>query len=162
MPKYLNYSKHRFPSLSEAEREDVFMDAVLKLLKKMKEGAYTEQGKMKSLLFKIANGLAINRINELKNKGEVTHKVGTALYGHEQELSKEEIEHLAYYFDKVLKQLKPADQEIVIYRFTYGYTFEAIANHMNLSSTDAAKSRWNYVKKKIKTILDKNKDTFLD
>lgn len=162
MPQYLRYSEHRFPTLSEAEREDLFMDAVLKFLKKEQSGQYEEQGKLKSFLFQIANGLVINRINHLKMKTEKVEKVNAGMYEARVALSTEEHAHLQFFFDKILKQLKPLDQTIVIYRFVYNYSYEVIAERLSLPSPEAAKSRWNYIKSKIKPVLDQNKDIFLD
>ncbi|MCG8326282.1 MAG: sigma-70 family RNA polymerase sigma factor [Chitinophagales bacterium] len=158
MPKYRRKARIKFPSLSDEVVKDIFNEAVLKFLVKRNNGYYEDKGQLQAFVFKIADGLLINKFKETALKAEKTDLV--QLLTNANAIDKERLEHIQFFLHKAIGNLKEDEKKIINLYYIYGYTDEVIAQHLE-TSPSAAKMRRHYALSKLRKQLEGKKNLFL-
>ncbi len=142
--------------------EDILQDALIKSVKMIDEGRYTENGRLLSWMMRIAHNLAIDRFRALKNRPTINEaEAGYDILGTqrisepaaEEQIIKDEIHTQV----RELVELLPDDQrEVVRLRYYSGLSFREIAEQTNVS-INTALGRMRYALINLRKLTDERK-----
>ena len=142
MPGVRRWARGRLPHYvrGDADTEDVLQDAVLSTLKGLKRFRHDTVGGLQAYL----RTSVINRIRDLirgsNRRGVQLEMVDEHVDGQaspaERELARERLDD----FLDAMRQLKPADRQIIIWRVELGYSAEEIAARLGKSRAAAGMS----------------------
>jgi RNA polymerase sigma factor (sigma-70 family) len=122
--------------------EDIFQDTFLKLIKTMREGRYSDQGKFLPWAVRIAHNLCMDHFRKVKNQVPVTLPDGvdiSHLFSGREESASDKMERRQV--DSSVRQLielLPEDQrEVIILRMYGDMSFKEIADLTSVSINTA-------------------------
>ena len=142
--------------------EDIFQETFIKVIKSLKRGKYTENGKFISWVLRISHNLIIDHFRREKLMGTIsTSNNGNDLFNSPR-FSEENIEDQIVY-DQILREVKdliqdlPEDQQQVVYMRHYmGLSFKEIAEQTDVS-INTALGRMRYALINLRKMIEKKK-----
>ena len=156
------YVKNRFSSLDDTEREDAYTEAILRLYENILSGDFelqhtetlsgsTDQGsKMKAYIWNIAKNRLLNVIKKRQTHYEHEEKISTHLKilktsDIDVHVAKEDRERV---LAELMSRLPETYQEVLILKYYYNFSMDAIAKKMGFSGKDVAKAtKYNAIKR---------------
>ncbi len=140
--------------------EDIFQDTFIKVIRSLKHGKYTENGKFVSWVLRIAHNLVIDHFRKVKLNGTVSNDASEVDIFNSPKFSEENIEDRLVY-DQILSEVKelitelPADQQQVIFMRHYlGLSFKEIADQTGVS-INTALGRMRYALINLRKLVEK-------
>lgn len=142
--------------------EDIFQETFIKVIRSLKRGKYTENGKFISWVLRISHNLIIDHFRKEKLKGTISNdKVGPDLFN-SQKYADDTIEDQMV-TAQILSEVKdliqelPEDQQQVIYMRHYlGMSFKEIADQTDVS-INTALGRMRYALINMRKLIEKKK-----
>lgn len=122
--------------------EDLFQDTFIKVIDKLKEGKYTEEGKFKPWVMRIAYNICIDNYRKTKRTPRVVSSEDFDIFDfismHEDSPEDRLIENQSKSKVRKLLDVLPEDQkEVVLLRHYYDFSFKEIAELCNISINTA-------------------------
>lgn len=140
--------------------EDIFQETFIKVIRSLKKGRYTENGKFVSWVLRIAHNLIIDHFRKEKLKGTISNDSLDVDIFNSKKFSEETIEDQMVY-SQILSEVKelinelPEDQRQVIYMRHYlGLSFKEIADQTNVS-INTALGRMRYALINLRKLIEK-------
>ena len=142
--------------------EDVFQETFIKVIRSLKRGKYTENGKFVSWVLRISHNLIIDHFRKEKLRGTISSdNTGMDIFN-SQKFSEETIEDQMV-TAQILSEVKelinelPEDQQQVIYMRHYmGLSFKEIAEQTDVS-INTALGRMRYALINMRKLIDTKK-----
>lgn len=142
--------------------EDIFQETFIKVIRSLKRGKYTENGKFISWVLRIAHNLIIDHFRKIKLKGTVSNDSSDVDIFNSQKYSEQTIED-EMINTQILSEVKdliqelPEDQQQVIYMRHYmGLSFKEIADQTGVS-INTALGRMRYALINLRKLIEKKK-----
>jgi RNA polymerase sigma-70 factor (ECF subfamily) len=140
--------------------EDIFQETFIKVIRSLKQGKYTENGKFVSWVLRIAHNLIIDHFRKEKLKGTISNDSCDVDIFNSQKFSEENIEDQLVN-SQILSEVKdliqelPEDQQQVIYMRHYmGLSFKEIADQTDVS-INTALGRMRYALINLRKLIEK-------
>lgn len=140
--------------------EDVFQDTFIKVIRSLKRGKYTENGKFISWVLRIAHNLIIDHFRKGKLNGTISNDSCEVDLFNSSKFSDENVEDLMVK-DQILFEVKelikelPEDQQQVIYMRHYQeLSFKDIADQTGVS-INTALGRMRYALINLRKLIEK-------
>ena len=140
--------------------EDIFQETFIKVIRSLKRGKYTENGKFVSWVLRISHNLIIDHFRKEKLKGTISNDSTEVDIFNSQKFSEATIEDQLV-TDQILSEVKelinelPEDQQQVIYMRHYmGLSFKEIAEQTGVS-INTALGRMRYALINLRKIIEK-------
>lgn len=122
-PEILRYCV--FQVQNTAQAEDITQDTFLAFVKNFH--TYRHRGKCRSYLFSIAHNLCVDLFRKQSRRVFEQSEESMDQYTSDK-VNKDVSIHMSFY----LKQLQSMDQEILLLRFYYDFTFQEVANVLSM------------------------------
>lgn len=142
--------------------EDIFQETFIKVIRSLKRGKYTENGKFVSWVLRISHNLIIDHFRKEKLKGTVSSDNAGVDIFNSQKFSEDTIEDQMV-TAQILSEVKelinelPEDQQQVIYMRHYmGLSFKEIAEQTDVS-INTALGRMRYALINMRKLIDSKK-----
>lgn len=142
--------------------EDVFQETFIKVIRSLKRGKYTENGKFVSWVLRISHNLIIDHFRKEKLKGTISSDNAGVDIFNSQKFSEDTIEDQMV-TAQILSEVKelinelPEDQQQVIYMRHYmGLSFKEIAEQTDVS-INTALGRMRYALINMRKLIDSKK-----
>jgi len=140
--------------------EDIFQETFIKVIRSLKKGRYTENGKFISWVLRISHNLIIDHFRKEKLNGTVSKDSTDSDILNSQKFADENIEDQLVY-GQILSEVKdlikelPDDQQQVIYMRHYlGLSFKEIADQTDVS-INTALGRMRYALINLRKMIEK-------
>ena len=140
--------------------EDIFQETFIKVIRSLKKGRYTENGKFISWVLRISHNLIIDHFRKEKLKGTISNDSFEGDLFNSQKFSEDTIEDQLVY-SQILKEVKelikelPEDQQQVIYMRHYlDLSFKEIADLTDVS-INTALGRMRYALINLRKLVEK-------
>jgi len=140
--------------------EDIFQETFIKVIRSLKKGKYTENGKFISWVLRIAHNLIIDHFRKEKLKGTISNDSSEVDIFNSQKFSDKTIED-DIINSQILSEVKeliselPEDQQQVIYMRHYmGLSFKEIAEQTDVS-INTALGRMRYALINLRKLIEK-------
>jgi RNA polymerase sigma factor (sigma-70 family) len=140
--------------------EDIFQDTFIKVIRSLKHGKYTENGKFISWVLRISHNLIIDHFRKEKLNGTVSNDNWEVDIFNSRKFSEENIEDRLVN-EQILSEVKdlvkelPDDQQQVIYMRHYlGLSFKEIAEQTGVS-INTALGRMRYALINLRKLVEK-------
>lgn len=122
--------------------EDIFQDAFLKMIKTMRDGRYSEQGKFLPWAIRVAHNLCMDHFRKVRNNVPVTLPDGmdiTQLLGGPAETISDKMEQRQVNASvrKLIEQLPEEQREVIVLRMYGDLSFKEIADLTSVSINTA-------------------------
>lgn len=142
--------------------EDIFQETFIKVIRSLKKGRYTDNGKFISWVLRISHNLIIDHFRKEKLKGTISNDSFEGDLFNSQKFSEETIEDQMVY-TQILSEVKdliqelPEDQQQVIYMRHYlDLSFKEIADITDVS-INTALGRMRYALINLRKLVDQKK-----
>lgn len=142
--------------------EDIFQETFIKVIRSLKRGKYTENGKFVSWVLRISHNLIIDHFRKEKLKGTISSDNAGVDIFNSQKFSEETIEDQMV-TSQILSEVKelinelPEDQQQVIYMRHYmGLSFKEIAEQTDVS-INTALGRMRYALINMRKLIESKK-----
>jgi len=142
--------------------EDIFQETFIKVIRSLKRGKYTENGKFVSWVLRISHNLIIDHFRKEKLKGTISSDNAGMDIFNSQKFSEDTIEDQMV-TAQILSEVKelinelPEDQQQVIYMRHYmGLSFKEIAEQTDVS-INTALGRMRYALINMRKLIDSKK-----
>ncbi len=141
--------------------EDIFQDTFIKVIRSLKTGKYTENGKFVSWVLRIAHNLIIDHFRKEKLLSTTSNDDTEIDLFNSQKYSDENIEDRLVYEQitedvRNLIDLLPEDQrQVIIMRHYMGLSFKEISKQTDVS-INTALGRMRYALINLRKIIEKN------
>jgi RNA polymerase sigma-70 factor (ECF subfamily) len=142
--------------------EDIFQETFIKVIRSLKRGKYTENGKFISWVLRISHNLIIDHFRKEKLKGTISNDNSEVDIFNSQKFSEENIEDQLV-SEQILSEVKelikelPEDQQQVIYMRHYmGLSFKEIADQTGVS-INTALGRMRYALINMRKLIETKK-----
>lgn len=142
--------------------EDIFQETFIKVIRSLKRGKYTENGKFVSWVLRISHNLIIDHFRKEKLKGTISNDSSDIDIFNSQKFSEETIEDQMV-TAQILSEVKdliqelPEDQQQVIYMRHYmGLSFKEISDQTGVS-INTALGRMRYALINMRKLVEKKK-----
>ncbi len=142
--------------------EDIFQETFIKVIRSLKRGKYTENGKFVSWVLRISHNLIIDHFRKEKLRGTVSSDNAGVDIFNSQKFSEDTIEDQMV-TAQILSEVKelinelPEDQQQVIYMRHYmGLSFKEIAEQTDVS-INTALGRMRYALINMRKLIDSKK-----
>jgi RNA polymerase sigma-70 factor (ECF subfamily) len=142
--------------------EDIFQDTFIKVIRSLKLGKYTENGKFVSWVLRIAHNLIIDHFRKEKLLNTTSNDDTEVDLFNSQKYSDDNIEDKLVYEQitedvRKLIELLPDDQrQVIIMRHYMGLSFKEISEQTNVS-INTALGRMRYALINLRKLINKNK-----
>ena len=142
--------------------EDVFQDTFIKVIRSLKLGKYTENGKFVSWVLRIAHNLIIDHFRKEKlmcttsNDDTEVDLFNSPKFSDENIEDKLVHEQITEDVRKLIDQLPNDQREVIIMRHYMGLSFKEISDQTNVS-INTALGRMRYALINLRKLIDKNK-----
>jgi len=140
--------------------EDIFQETFIKVIRSLKRGKYTENGKFVSWVLRISHNLIIDHFRKEKLKGTVSNDSTNVDIFNSQKFAEETIEdqmvktQILFEVKELINEL-PEDQQQVIYMRHYlGLSFKEIADQTDVS-INTALGRMRYALINMRKLIEK-------
>ncbi|MCF6333726.1 MAG: sigma-70 family RNA polymerase sigma factor [Draconibacterium sp.] len=144
--------------------EDIFQETFIKVIRSLKRGKYTENGKFVSWVLRISHNLIIDHFRKEKLKGTISNDSSSVDIFNSQRFSEDTVEDQMVN-DQILNEVKelicelPEDQQKVIYMRHYmNLSFKEIAEQTDVS-INTALGRMRYALINLRKIIEQKKLT---
>ncbi len=147
---------------NQALAEDIFQDTFIKVIKSLKYGKYTDNGKFVSWVIRIAHNLVIDHFRKSKQMKVVTNEDNEYDIFNSKKLSEttveEEIIHDQVTSDvkKLIDELPEDQREVVMLRHYGDLSFKEIAEQTNVS-INTALGRMRYALINLRKLIEDKK-----
>jgi RNA polymerase sigma factor (sigma-70 family) len=140
--------------------EDIFQDVFVKVIHTLKSGNYTEEGKFLPWIMRIAHNLSIDHFRRAKRlpKAQVREDVDVFRTLKLDELNIEDQmvkDQIMKDVKKLIRELPPEQQEVLILRHYADMSFQEIADFTNVS-INTALGRMRYALINMRKIIKQN------
>ncbi|WP_430972894.1 RNA polymerase sigma factor [Sunxiuqinia rutila] len=142
--------------------EDIFQDTFIKVIRSLKTGKYTENGKFVSWVLRIAHNLIIDHFRKEKLLNTTSNDDTEIDLFNSQRYSDENIEDKLVYEQitedvRKLVELLPEDQrQVIVMRHYMGLSFKEISKQTDVS-INTALGRMRYALINLRKLIEKNK-----
>lgn len=142
--------------------EDIFQDTFIKVIRSLKTGKYTENGKFVSWVLRIAHNLIIDHFRKEKLLNTTSNDDTEIDLFNSQRYSDENIEDKLVYEQitedvRKLVELLPDDQrQVIMMRHYMGLSFKEISKQTDVS-INTALGRMRYALINLRKLIEKNK-----
>lgn len=142
--------------------EDIFQDTFIKVIRSLKTGKYTENGKFVSWVLRIAHNLIIDHFRKEKLLNTTSNDDTEIDLFNSQRYSDENIEDKLVYEQitedvRKLVELLPEDQrQVIMMRHYMGLSFKEISKQTDVS-INTALGRMRYALINLRKLIEKNK-----
>lgn len=141
--------------------EDIFQDTFIKIIKTLKRGKYTEQGKFLPWASRIARNLVIDHFRKLKKMPVITTEEGFDIFSvleiaednREDEMVQEQTNDT---LRKLIRELPEEQREVLILRHYADMPFKEIAELTGVS-INTALGRMRYALTNLRKMIDRRK-----
>ncbi len=123
--------------------EDIFQDTFIKVIRSLKYGRYTENGKFISWVLRISHNLIIDHFRKEKLNGTIPSSSCESDVFNSQKLSDENIEdqmvmeQILFEVKELIKELPEDQQQVIRMRHYMGLSFKEIADLTGVSINTA-------------------------
>lgn len=144
--------------------DDIFQETLIKVVRFVREGRYTENGKFLSWVLRIAHNQVIDYFRQKKQRNNISEgDAGYDLLNHpkfsdrtvEERLITDQIE---VDVRKLIDFLPSEQKEVVLMRYYMGLSFKEIAEQTNVS-INTALGRMRYALINLRKLIDENRLT---
>lgn len=144
--------------------DDIFQETLIKVVRFVREGRYTENGKFLSWVLRIAHNQVIDYFRQKKQRNNISERdAGYDLLNHpkfsdrtvEERLITDQIEADVR---KLIDFLPSEQKEVVLMRYYMGLSFKEIAEQTNVS-INTALGRMRYALINLRKLIDENRLT---
>lgn len=144
--------------------DDIFQETLIKVVRFVREGRYTENGKFLSWVLRIARNQVIDYFRQKKQRNNISEgDAGYDLLNHpkfsdrtvEERLITDQIEADVR---KLIDFLPSEQKEVVLMRYYMGLSFKEIAEQTNVS-INTALGRMRYALINLRKLIDENRLT---
>lgn len=144
--------------------DDIFQETLIKVVRFVREGRYTENGKFLSWVLRIAHNQVIDYFRHKKQRNNISEgDAGYDLLNHpkfsdrtvEERLITDQIEADVR---KLIDFLPSEQKEVVLMRYYMGLSFKEIAEQTNVS-INTALGRMRYALINLRKLIDENRLT---
>lgn len=144
--------------------DDIFQETLIKVVRFVREGRYTENGKFLSWVLRIAHNQVIDYFRQKKQRNNISEgDAGYDLLNHpkfsdrtvEERLITDQIEADVR---KLIDFLPSEQKEVVLMRYYMGLSFKKIAEQTNVS-INTALGRMRYALINLRKLIDENRLT---
>ena len=144
--------------------DDIFQETLIKVVRFVREGRYTENGKFLSGVLRIAHNQVIDYFRQKKQRNNISEgDAGYDLLNHpkfsdrtvEERLITDQIEADVR---KLIDFLPSEQKEVVLMRYYMGLSFKEIAEQTNVS-INTALGRMRYALINLRKLIDENRLT---
>lgn len=144
--------------------DDIFQETLIKVVRFVREGRYTEKGKFLSWVLRIAHNQVIDYFRQKKQRNNISEgDAGYDLLNHpkfsdrtvEERLITDQIEADVR---KLIDFLPSEQKEVVLMRYYMGLSFKEIAEQTNVS-INTALGRMRYALINLRKLIDENRLT---
>lgn len=144
--------------------DDIFQETLIKVVRFVHEGRYTENGKFLSWVLRIAHNQVIDYFRQKKQRNNISEgDAGYDLLNHpkfsdrtvEEQLITDQIEADVR---KLIDFLPSEQKEVVLMRYYMGLSFKEIAEQTNVS-INTALGRMRYALINLRKLIDENQLT---
>ena len=144
--------------------DDIFQETLIKVVRFVREGRYTENGKFLSWVLRIAHNQVIDYFRQKKQRTNISEgDAGYDLLNHpkfsdrtvEERLITDQIEADVR---KLIDFLPSEQKEVVLMRYYMGLSFKEIAEQTNVS-INTALGRMRYALINLRKLIDENRLT---
>lgn len=141
--------------------DDIFQETLIKVVRFVREGRYTENGKFLSWVLRIAHNQVIDYFRQKKQRNNISEgDAGYDLLNHpkfsdrtvEEQLITDQIEADVR---KLIDFLPSEQKEVVLMRYYMGLSFKEIAEQTNVS-INTALGRMRYALINLRKLIDEN------
>ncbi len=144
--------------------EDIFQDTFIKVIRSLKNGKYTENGKFVSWVLRIAHNLIIDHFRKEKLLNTTSNDDTEIDLFNSQKFAEDNIEDRLVY-DQITEDVRrlidllPEDQrQVIIMRHYMGLSFKEISRQTDVS-INTALGRMRYALINLRKLIEKNKLT---
>lgn len=140
--------------------EDIFQETFIKVIRSLKKGKYTENGKFVSWVLRISHNLIIDHFRKEKLKGTVSNDSLDVDIFNSQKFSEETIEdqmintQILSEVKDLIKELPEDQQQVIIMRHYLDLSFKEIAEQTDVS-INTALGRMRYALINLRKMVDK-------
>ena len=144
--------------------DDIFQETLIKVVRFVREGRYTENGKFLSWVLRVAHNQVIDYFRQKKQRNNISEgDAGYDLLNHpkfsdrtvEERLITDQIEADVR---KLIDFLPSEQKEVVLMRYYMGLSFKEIAEQTNVS-INTALGRMRYALINLRKLIDENRLT---
>lgn len=142
--------------------EDIFQDTFIKVIRSLKNGKYTENGKFVSWVLRIAHNLIIDHFRKEKLLNTTSNDDTEIDLFNSQKYAEDNIEDKLVY-DQITEDVRrlidllPEDQrQVIVMRHYMGLSFKEIAKQTDVS-INTALGRMRYALINLRKLIEKNK-----
>ncbi len=140
--------------------EDIFQETFIKVIRSLKKGKYTENGKFVSWVLRISHNLIIDHFRKEKLKGTVSNDSLDVDIFNSQKFSEDTIEDQLVYkqilseVKDLIKELPEDQQQVIIMRHYLDLSFKEIAEQTDVS-INTALGRMRYALINLRKLVEK-------
>jgi RNA polymerase sigma factor (sigma-70 family) len=140
--------------------EDVFQETFIKVIRSLKKGKYTENGKFISWVLRIAHNLIIDHFRKEKLKGTVSSSKSDVDIFNSQKFAEDTIEdqmiktQILFEVKELINELPEDQQQVIIMRHYMGLSFKEIAEQTDVS-INTALGRMRYALINLRKLIEK-------
>ena len=141
--------------------EDIFQDTFIKVIRSLKNGKYTENGKFVSWVLRIAHNLIIDHFRKEKLLNTTSNDETEIDLFNSQKFAEDNIEDKLVY-DQITEDVRklidllPEDQrQVIVMRHYMGLSFKEIAKQTDVS-INTALGRMRYALINLRKLIEKN------
>ena len=144
--------------------DDIFQETLIKVVRFVREGRYTENGKFLSWVLRIAHNQVIDYFRQKKQRNNISEgDAGYDLLNHPKfsDLTVEErliTDQIEADVRKLIDFLPSEQKEVVLMRYYMGLSFKEIAEQTNVS-INTALGRMRYALINLRKLIDENRLT---
>lgn len=155
------YSYIYFTVRNKEVAEDIFQETFVKAIMQIKQGRYTETGRFKSWIMRIAHNLVIDYFRQVKNENTISDDESDGLLLNNKELCDDTIEDelvRSQVLDDVRRLIEflPKNQkEVLLMRYYQDMSFKEIAEQTGVS-INTALGRMRYAVLNLRKLVDDN------
>lgn len=141
--------------------EDIFQDTFIKVIRSLKTGKYTENGKFISWVLRISHNLIIDHFRKEKLENTTSNEDSDYDLFNSSRFSDENIEDQLIYSQitsdvrRLIDELPDDQRQVIIMRHYLGLSFKEIADKTDVS-INTALGRMRYALINLRKIIEKN------
>lgn len=146
---------------NQALAEDIFQDTFIKVIRSLKTGKYTENGKFISWVLRISHNLIIDHfrkerlLNTMSNEDSDFDLFNSSKFSDENIEERLVFEQITADVRKLIDELPDDQRQVIIMRHYLGLSFKEIADRTGVS-INTALGRMRYALINLRKIIEKN------
>ncbi|RKD88442.1 RNA polymerase sigma factor [Mangrovibacterium diazotrophicum] len=146
---------------NQALAEDIFQDTFIKVIRSLKTGKYTENGKFISWVLRISHNLIIDHfrkerlLNTVSNEDSDFDLFNSSKFSDENIEEKLVFEQITSDIRRLIDELPDDQRQVIIMRHYLGLSFKEIAERTDVS-INTALGRMRYALINLRKIIEKN------